>query len=366
MRPLNQAGVRGLDMFPILYPAWGNLTVHQVRVIRADGTVERVPAPRRGDQRHSGQAMRLFDLPPVQVGDVVDVEYRIDETEPDVFGEYFGRRHVFHPDLIDQGAPTRRSELVVVAPAELPVHWSAKRGDDLEFEESQTAAGETVLRWVARDLERPAPESASPRRDELVPLVDLSTYESWDAFGRWWWSFIEKEFVTSEAMRAKVRELCEGKETEAEKIEAIARFVGQEIRYNSWPFGTHGYEPFSATTIFERGFGDCKDKSILLRQMLAEIGVEAVPVLIKAEYARTEEELEVAMVEHFNHCIAYVEPTDERPGFYLDATADRNPSTTCAPTTRGHTSCTSGPRASSDTASRSRRRPRTSCAASTT
>ena len=64
---------------------------------------------------------------------------------------------------------------------------------------------------------------------------------------------------------------------------AIARFVGQEIRYNSWPFGTHGYEPFSAATIFERRFGDCKDKSILMRQMLKEIGVEAVPVLINAE-----------------------------------------------------------------------------------
>ena len=31
------------------------------------------------------------------------------------------------------------------------------------------------------------------------------------------------------------------------------------------------------------------------------------------------------MVGLFNHCIAYVTPTAERPGYYLDATADHNP-----------------------------------------
>jgi hypothetical protein len=59
--------------------------------------------------------------------------------------------------------------------------------------------------------------------------------------------------------------------------------------------------------------------------MLAQIGVEAIPVLIHAEQMRSAEPLEAAMVEQFNHCIAYVTPTAEREGFYLDATADRNP-----------------------------------------
>ncbi len=33
----------------------------------------------------------------------------------------------------------------------------------------------------------------------------------------------------------------------------------------------------------------------------------------------------MALVDHFNHCIAYVTPTAERPGYYLDATADLDP-----------------------------------------
>jgi hypothetical protein len=77
--------------------------------------------------------------------------------------------------------------------------------------------------------------------------------------------------------------------------------------------------------IFERRFGDCKDKSILLCQMLSEIGVAAHPVLINAEYARPEEPLDAALVEHFNHCILFVPATDARPGMYLDCTADLDP-----------------------------------------
>lgn len=324
-RVLNQTGVSGLDRYGIVYPRSGALHVHTVRVIRKDGTSERAPAPARRDLTQGQLAMRPFDLPPLSPGDLVDVEYRVDETTPDVFGEYFGTSHGFYPDRIDGLAPTRRSQLVVIAPTELPIYSHVRRGEELEHEQTTDEQGNLVHSWIARDLQRPPLESAMPGAEELMPLVELSTYPDWQAFSRWWWSFIEKEFDSSEALRSKVAELTDGLATEEEKVQAIYRFVAQEIRYNAWSFGTHGYEPFSAATIFERRFGDCKDKSILLRQMLGQIGVEAVPVLIQAERFRPEEDLSVARVGHFNHCIAYVEPTDSRPGFYLDATADRNP-----------------------------------------
>jgi len=325
VRALNQAGVQALDRYAIGYPVGGALQTLAVRVLHPDGSFERAPAPRRDDVRQGERRFRVFDLPPLGPGDVVDVEYRVDETEPDVFGKYFGVRHAFYPDVVDALAPTRYSELAVIAPPELPLYAAERRTAGLEKDVSKDADGNTVMRWVARDLARPPLESGMPRREELVPIVDITTYPDWNAFGRWWWSFIEKEFDTSPAMLAKVSELIEGAASESERVARILRFVAQEIRYNSWPFGTHGYEPFSASTIFERRFGDCKDKSILLRQMLAQIGVDAIPVLIKAQYGHARDDLDVAMVEHFNHCIAYVTPTPERDGYYLDATADRNP-----------------------------------------
>ncbi|MBM3986390.1 MAG: DUF3857 domain-containing protein [Planctomycetes bacterium] len=320
----NAAGVKALDAYWISYPSDASLQVYNVRIVHADGTFERAPAPRGGDQPWNGMLVRGFDLPPLVPGDMVDVEYRIDPTKPDVFGQYFGERHAFQVDFPDALAPVARAELVVIAPEALQLHVKEHNGAGLEITR-ETKDGEVIRTWVARDLARPAMEGLMPARSELVPLVDISTFASWQAFASWWWTFIEKEFVTTQAMKDKVSELVAGLSSEADKVRAIARFVGQEIRYNAWSFGTHGYEPFSAATIFERRFGDCKDKSILLRQLLAEIGVEAHPVLINAEYRKPDEKLDIAMVGHFNHCIAYLPATADRPGYYLDATADRNP-----------------------------------------
>ena len=317
LRVLNQGGVKQLDNYSI--PSRGDTRPHvyNVRVIHPDGSAERAP-PSRG-------SWRWYDLPPLRPGDLVDVEYRLDEQQADVFGDYFGTRHEFYPDLFDGWVPTRRSELVVLAPPDVPLYASERNGESLQRERTTDADGLTVLSWVATDLERPPMESKMPGRSELAPVVDVTTFKDWDAFASWWWAFIQKEFVTTPAMKAKVAELTAGLTTESEKVAAITRFVGQEIRYNAWPFGTHGYEPFSAATIFERRFGDCKDKSILLRQLLKEVGVDAVPVLLNAEYERADEPLSSAMVGLFNHCIAYVQPTADRPGYYLDATADHNP-----------------------------------------
>jgi len=319
LRVLNEGGARMLDVYPVSGQNGGQLYLYNARVIRPDGSVDYAPRP-----RSSRQDYRAYDLPPLAVGDIVDIEFRSDQSTADVFGEYFGIRHDFYPDRVDGFAPTRRSELVVIAPDDLPLSIVERNAAELERE--LTNEGDLIIRrWLAKDLLRPRIESAMPALSESTPAVDVTTFRDWDHFSEWWWHFIEKEFVTTEAMRAKVRELTSGLETQEEQIEAIVRFVGQEIRYNAWAFGTHGYEPYSAPTIFERRFGDCKDKSILLRQLLAEIDVEAIPVLIKAESPRAEESLESAMVGHFNHCIAYVPATDTLDAMYLDATADRNP-----------------------------------------
>ncbi len=317
LRALNQGGVKQLDSWSIPSSPDTNVQVYNVRLIHPDGSFERAPPPRG--------SWKYYDIPPVKVGDLLDVEYRSDDTRAGVFGEYFGTRHEFYADVFDGLLPARRSELVVIAPADQPVYASVRRGEGLEHSVATDDKGLTVMRWVATGLPRPPTQSAMPGRSELAPVVDVTTFKDWDAFATWWWAFIEKEFDTTPAMRDKVAELTAGMTSEKEKVAAIARFVGQEIRYNSWPFGTHGYEPFNASTIFERRFGDCKDKSILMKQMLAQVGVDAVPVLINAEHSRADEPLSSAMIGLFNHCITYVTPTADRPGYYLDGTADRNP-----------------------------------------
>src|ERR1043165_5221994 len=100
-------------------------------------------------------------------------------------------------------------------------------------------------------------------------------------------------------MRARVKQLLEGTQTVDEKIRAIYDFVVTDIRYVAWEFGVHGYKPYRASAIFERRFGDCKDKALVMNAMLKEAGIDGYPVLIKLEEPRSDEDHALALVQHF-------------------------------------------------------------------
>lgn len=313
-RVLDDRGARDLDRVP--FRAFSN---QEVRVLgadvqRADGTFEQA----RTGRSNFGM---VVDLPPLERGDVVDLQWRVDDLYPTFFGQYFGLRTGFAPD---PSVPTVESHVVLRSSPELPLATHTRRGAPRASE--RTLEDGTLERsWRMDELAPLAPESFMPPSDELLPTVEASSYASWDAFGTWWWDLIEEEIRVSDDMSAKVRELTADASTPLEKLRAIYDFVVTDIRYNAWEFGVRGYQPYSAPVIFSRGFGDCKDKAILLRAMLGEVGIEAWPVLIDAQDRRDAEDLSLALVEHFNHCIAYVPAQDGIEAMFLDGTARFHP-----------------------------------------
>ncbi|MHC4844952.1 MAG: tetratricopeptide repeat protein, partial [Planctomycetota bacterium] len=76
LRALTQGGVKQLDTYAIRAPAGATPKVYNVRVIHPDFSYERAPSPRGGGGG-------WYDLPPLRPGDLVDVEYRIDQREAD-------------------------------------------------------------------------------------------------------------------------------------------------------------------------------------------------------------------------------------------------------------------------------------------
>ena len=322
IRVLNPNGIRKLDVVSFPY-SYGDedLRVETVTVRHADGTEESARTAR-------GWRGRQVDLPQLQVGDVIDLEWRVNDLRTTFFGKYFGLNHAMTPDRL---VPTRESQLVLLVPEELPLKYHTLRMTNSEAEVLETENFGTSHSWTALDLSPERMESLMPPSEETVARVQASSYATWDDFGAWWWNLIDSGITVSPEMKTKVAELVEGKATLREKVSAIYGFVANDIRYNAWEFGVHGYQPYTAPVIFSRQFGDCKDKGILIRAMLSEIGVEAYPVLIlrtadgRHGGRRFEEDLELAMVNHFNHCIAYIPAQQDLPAMFVDGTARLHP-----------------------------------------
>lgn len=319
-RVLNPAGVREMDrrLFRA-YPGDEEVRVLSASVIHGDGTVERARTGRTG-----GRGFFSLDLPPMESGDVVDIEWRRDDLRPSIFGTYVGIDAAFGTD---PRLPLREAEIVLLSGdgVELDVHVTGIGADSLKPDVVTLEDGTVQRTWRVADLEPRRRDTLEPPPEELRLRVQASTYADWEAFGRWWWNLIREEVAVSPEMKAKVAELVDGKETQAERLRAIYDFVVTDIRYNAWEFGIHGYQPYSAPVIFSRRFGDCKDKAILMKAMLGEVGIESWPVVIRSSGRRFEEDLSVAMVNHFNHCIAYVPEQAGIQEMFLDGTATSHP-----------------------------------------
>lgn len=112
-------------------------------------------------------------------------------------------------------------------------------------------------------------------------------------------------------------ELVEGKATLEDKISAIHAFVSRGIRYNSMSETGHAITPHNISETVNNRYGDCKDKSALLLELLNKLELNPVPVLIATE-RKNLEAIPAASLDYFNHVVVCNQ--DKKMPFCIDAT----------------------------------------------
>jgi hypothetical protein len=117
------------------------------------------------------------------------------------------------------------------------------------------------------------------------------------------------------ALRKKAEEIAGKIAGRRQKIEALAAFARQDVRYVAVEVGIGGYRPAAPEDTLTRRWGDCKDKSVLLVDLLAAAGIEAYPALIRlAPKGRVDADF--PSPDEFNHVVVAVPVTG------LETTAD--------------------------------------------
>ena len=164
------------------------------------------------------------------------------------------------------------------------------------------------------------PEPNMPGWTEIARYLHVSTFSDWDAVGRWYWSLVKEQLIVDAKIRAAVREVLAGLPKDADvrtRVHAVYKHVITSTRYVGLEFGIHGFKPYRTTDVYDRRFGDCKDKASLLKVMLAEAGVTSHLVLVRTRDQGTVGDAPASLAA-FNHAITYVPGLD----LYLDGTAE--------------------------------------------
>lgn len=243
------------------------------------------------------------------VGDVFGFESVLEERT--IFSQF---HFAFQYDI-----PSLQSRFVVTT----PTGWKAEGVIFNAAKVAPTVSGSTHT-WEIRDLKPIRPEPQSPRWSSLAPHLAVSifpdqaaatrlkTFSNWNEVARWMAEIEDPQMTVNDELAAKAKDLAVNAKTEFEKIQAISRYV-QGIQYISIQVGTGrggGYIPRSATEVFARSYGDCKDKANLMRAMLSVLKIESYMVSITADdptYVRAE----WASPHQFNHCIIAVKIGDQ-------------------------------------------------------
>lgn len=336
---INQEGGRALRTFPITFdPDVQRIMVRAARVYRQGRQLE---ATETYEQSLGEPWYRIYYdtralvvvFPDLQPGDVVELRYRIDDVaERNQFDDYYGDMHYFQ-----SGAPIARTEYVLITPAARQFYFNTPHMASLQHEE-RTDGSRRIQRYFAENVPALRSEDGMPGATETRPYLHVSTYQSWQDVGRWWWGLVHDQLYADESLRRTVRDLVAGAPDTRTKVQRIYRWVIDNTRYVGLEFGIHGFLPYRVPQIVQRGFGDCKDKAALLYTMFTEAGIDARLVLVRTRRNGALNDLP-ASLSVFDHAIAYVPELD----LYLDGTAEFSGSTEFPQMDQGVTVLVIGP-----------------------
>ncbi|MEZ5485292.1 MAG: DUF3857 domain-containing protein [Lysobacteraceae bacterium] len=326
-RVLAPSATADVASFSINYaPEFETPYLYFARVIRDGVVLDRLQSARIEDLRREGDLeSRLIDgrrtlhviLDDVRVGDVVDVAVGVKGANPALGGRFSSGY------AIDSPLPLGRRFIRLLRPNDRDV-TAVVRND----------AGNTALpqlehrRWLdgGAVIEQWSADNLPARVDDAVvpgSFIEGIWLEIADA-GEWRdiveWALPMYRMQPDPAVARLAVELSGGAETLEDKVLAAIRFVQDDIRYTGLEFGENAFRPHAPGEVLQRRFGDCKDKTLLLVSLLAELGVEASPALVSSWRGnRLREDLPSATA--FNHVIVRINVDGKE--YWIDPTADQ-------------------------------------------
>ncbi len=176
--------------------------------------------------------------------------------------------------------------------------------------------------FTAANVPPLVPEPSMPPARDLLATVTLSTLTDWRGYVDWERALLSEVFESNAQLRALATRLTEGATTPEERLQRIFHYVAQEIRYQQdYENSIAGVRPHSCPVVLERGYGDCKDKAVLMILLGREVGLDLRFAVLRT--TRAGRVLRDVPNQQFNHAIVYVPAQDGiESGFFMDPTTD--------------------------------------------
>lgn len=266
-------------------PAAGAPIVHEIRILRDDQSIDVLKDSsfeilRREDQLESakltGTLTAVLRVPDLRVGDELEVDLTMFTSDPTL-----GHNEAGLLALAASPAPGRYH---------LGLNWDRGHKPNLKVTPDMTVAMQKGDRSVDFRFDNPAvvsPPIDAPMRYQWQRVAEYSDFADWAALSRQFAPLYSKAatLVTDSVIRREASRIAAAQERPLERASSALKLVQQNVRYIYVGLNGGNLTPASADETWQRRYGDCKGKTALLLALLAELGIDAEPVIVNTSGA---------------------------------------------------------------------------------
>lgn len=228
--------------------------------------------------------------------------------------------------------PIKNKKVTLVADKEINFRFKEfnTEGYSIAFKKEEKR-NSNIYTWEIKDVDEIKYESSVPTYKKVLPHIVpiITSYKNKNNevkvlndvadLYNWYYSMVKdvNQQPTDTALISLVNDITKDSKTDLEKVRAIYYWTQQNIKYIAFEYALGGFIPREANDVFNKKYGDCKDNSSILFEMLKIAGLKGNLTWIgtrKIPYTYTE--LPTPMVD--NHMI--LSYTEGNKTYFLDAT----------------------------------------------
>jgi transglutaminase-like putative cysteine protease len=299
-------------------PASGTPIIHAVKIHRGSEIIDVLHSAkfeilRREDQLEAamltGTLTAVLKVPDLRVGDELELAYTLPSSDP---------------TLKDQNAG-----ILALSGATLPgryrlgLNWQA--GEEPRVQATDDFAGNLRKTASAIDIRIDNPPTVLPPKDappryQWQRLVEFSDFASWPVLSRRFSGlFAEAAKLRGDSpLKQEAARIAAQQSGGLGRAQAALKLVQQQVRYIYVGLDGGNFLPATADDTWQRRYGDCKAKTVLLLALLGELGIPAEPVLVRNQGSDDGFDARLPSPGLFDHVL--VRATIDGRTYWLDGT----------------------------------------------
>ena len=215
----------------------------------------------------------------LEIGSKTQLRYEKSIKNPRFLGAYF----------IGDFYPIENYKLKIITNKNVALEFKTMYMDsvDISFQKKEKG-NKNIYEWILKDLKSYPNESNSKGYKYIIPqIIPLINYyhingdttfilNSTKDLYQWYQlltSDLNKEPCDKD-LKSLVDSITSSCNTNLEKVKSIYYWTQKNIKYIAFEDGLGGFIPRNANEVYQKKYGDCKDNSSILKQMLKEAGIE--------------------------------------------------------------------------------------------